>query len=355
MANDCYFRFTAPYYDGFGGFRKSVSGSPLPEPRDISLKIFKDRHKPEVNLSFQFLSFGQLIAHDVSRAVQPQTDCCSPVNAGKKECAPISVRPDDPFYSQFNKTCIDFQRSELCTLGPIENREQKNGATAAIDASYIYGVNENKVNQLRALDGTGRLKFTDSSNFHLLPTGKDPEDIFCPKKQESECFIAGDPRVNQHASLTSMQTVWMREHNRLAKELKTMNPLWEEEKLFQEARKILIAEFQCITYQDFLPILLTPRIMEEFDITIKKGSKGTLFYPLAVIAVWHDFAHAAFRLHSMVPSDIGSLNLRFKDTFSNPDLIRKGHTSDLIKGSQHVPTEKFDRYMVKDLTDYLYK
>ena len=46
-------------------------------------------------------------------------------------------------------------------------------------------------------------------------------------------------------------TVWVREHNRLAKELSYLNPYWDDERLYQEARKINIAEMQHITYNEW--------------------------------------------------------------------------------------------------------
>ena len=66
----------------------------------------------------------------------------------------------------------------------------------------------------------------------------------------------GDSRVTEQPQLTIMHTIWMREHNRVAQNLAKLNPSWSSETVFQEARRIVIAEFQHITYNEFLPTLL---------------------------------------------------------------------------------------------------
>lgn len=52
-----------------------------------------------------------------------------------------------------------------------------------------------------------------------------------------------------------------REHNRIARFLHNLNPHWHEERLFQEARKIVIAHFQHITYNEWLPTLFSKEVV----------------------------------------------------------------------------------------------
>ena len=63
--------------------------------------------------------------------------------------------------------------------------------------------------------------------------------------------LKGDSRANEQPGLTAFHTVWVREHNRLAKELSYLNPHCDDERLYQEARKINIAEMQHITYNEW--------------------------------------------------------------------------------------------------------
>ena len=63
-------------------------------------------------------------------------------------------------------------------------------------------------------------------------------------------------RVNLHPHLSVMHTLWLREHNRVAAILATINPDWNDETLYQEARKIVIAEIQHITYNEWVPLIL---------------------------------------------------------------------------------------------------
>ena len=59
----------------------------------------------------------------------------------------------------------------------------------------------------------------------------------------------GDDRVNENVGLVSTHLIFTREHNRIARRLKSLNPMWDGDKVFEEARRILIAEHQMITYK----------------------------------------------------------------------------------------------------------
>ncbi|KAF8771508.1 Chorion peroxidase like protein [Argiope bruennichi] len=229
------------------------------------------------------------------------TDCCSSESYKYPYCAAISVRPNDPFFAQYNQTCLFMHRTEVCVDCSAFSNEQVNAATSPLDASIVYGSGDRKAMKIRTYDG--------------------------------------DKRVNQHAFLSSMETLFMRDHNRVATKLKKLNPHWEEERLYQEARRIVIANLQCITYKEYLPQLLGPYIMRKFDLGVRNTSDGTEYNPNIQNGVRNEFANAGFRLHSMIPKNTGSFGLKFRHaSVEDVDLYVGMMLENRFPGSEVGPT-----------------
>lgn len=76
------------------------------------------------------------------------------------------------------------------------------------------------------------------------------------------CFLAGDYRANEQLALLAMHNLWVRQHNTVVDGLKRVNPHWLPEQLYQEARKIVGAQMQFITYEVWLPYILGPKGMQ---------------------------------------------------------------------------------------------
>ena len=110
-----------------------------------------------------------------------------------------------------------------------------NQITHWIDASNVYGSSKHELDLLRSKKD-GLLKVAKENDEMLPKCNENPsmEDELeachgpCDKKignpnTKGTCFGAGDMRINEHHGLTGMHTIWMREHNRVAKELKRIN------------------------------------------------------------------------------------------------------------------------------------
>ena len=91
-------------------------------------------------------------------------DCCT---KGKTdECFPIPVPNDDNFYGPRNVTCLEFRRSVIFCEEKGGSKEQFNEVSHFIDASTVYGSEEQVAHELRTfVDGKLKVSFLHNRLF----------------------------------------------------------------------------------------------------------------------------------------------------------------------------------------------
>jgi len=306
-------------------FSKDPSRDPLanslPNPRAISNAVSAQTEdsKNHKNLSDMFWLWGQFLDHDIDLSL---TDNSKP--------AFISIPPNDPIFSGE----MHFNRSIINAEG-----EQLNDITPFIDGSNIYASNAETERSLRTSQG---------GLFILV-------DNLLPADANSGMYISGDIRVNENIALTSMHTIWVREHNRIAKRLARKHSDWDDDQLFKAARKIVVAEMQSITFNEFLPLLLGQKGIDAYEGYDENVSPQII----------NSFSTAAYRFgHTMLPTELLRLNKRYrpiaaghvplKQAFFNPILIKEHGVDSLFRGLSAQTAQAVDLLLVDDIRNFLF-
>ncbi|XP_068195373.1 thyroid peroxidase [Antennarius striatus] len=326
------------------------NGFQLPSPREVSQKILRSSAKGEDDVYSQLLvEWGQYIDHDITFTPQSSAADCLTTCENIHPCFPIET---DPIISGA-QACMPFYRSvPACfvnygtDIGQALQRQQMNAITSFMDASVVYGHTPKLESFLRDLSGlNGKLAI----HAHLKdPTGRAylPFVASLPSACHQdlqgeivECFSAGDSRVNEGLPLTSLHTLWLREHNRIAEALKGINGHWSPETIYQETRKIIGALHQIITMRDYVPKIIGPESFERY-IGPYRG-----YDPTTDPSASNVFATAAFRFgHATISPILRRLNdsfqeherfphLRLHQTFFSPwRIVKEGGIEPVLRG-----------------------
>lgn len=180
--------------------------------------------------------------------------------------------------------------------------EQMTVVTAYMDLSIVYGNNDAQHQPIRAFQG-GRM-IVEQRNGGDWPPQTPNVTTDCDVESPQEiCYLAGDVRVNQNPGLTIYQIMLLREHNRIADALNKINPHWDDETTFQEARRINSAQVQHINYYEWLPLFLGTENMLKNRLIYKTqaGSYVNDYDPTVDPSVLNSHATGAFRyFHSQI-------------------------------------------------------
>jgi len=308
-------RAPAAYADGVS----KPAGAHRAGAREISnALVAQDQPIPnDRRLTDMVWQWGQFVDHDIS--LTGPADPAEPFD--------IPVPEGDPVFDPFGTgtMVLPFLRSAHDTGAPV--RQQINQITSFIDGSMIYGSDERRALVLRTLDGTGRLA---TSAGDLLPfnTAGLPNE---PSSGADDLFLAGDVRANEQVGLTALHTLFVREHNYQAARIR--RPGMSDEEIYQQARAIVGAEIQAITYNEFLPAVLGKHALSRY-----RGYDASVNPGIANI-----FSTAGYRFgHSMLPSSLLKLDanlgpvdggeLELIDAFFNPRELIDNGIEPLLRG-----------------------
>ncbi|CAI2355902.1 unnamed protein product [Caenorhabditis sp. 36 PRJEB53466] len=307
---------TTSYSDGLQVIRNSsVTGSELPSTRLVSNKLHDEGSTPNFSPSVNHLhmQIGQFIAHDIifmpsSVAKDGSslncTSCSSPTNISSN-CAPIPAPSDDKYFFPISKTeprCIRLTRA-LNGQSGFGVRTQIDQNTHYLDMSTVYGSADCEAETVRSFQN-GLLKTYIGIGYVLPP--QNPNDTNCQSKNPYYCFTAGDFRNCLHPGLLPLHSVFIKEHNRLAAKVKTAQPSWNDEQIYQFVRRIMVAQWQHIVYNEYLPKLLTDKYLTDFNLKpLQPGSGPFTGYNTSMDAsLSGEFAASAFRFgHSQSRQD----------------------------------------------------
>ena len=352
-ANTQLLRLTAPdYADGIseprGGFESN-----LPNPREISRQIVTQNVSiPNfLNLSDWFWQWGQFIDHDMDL-----TESANPL-----EVFNIEVPTGDPFFdpSATGTQIIPFNRSIYAPYTGIDSanpRQQINEITAYLDGSMIYGSHEAITDALRTHDGTGQLLTSFAENGEVL----------LPFNVDYQSFLAGDSRVDEQIGLTTIHTLFLREHNRLATQIGQFldhnnqavvkffdaSNLNRDEFIYQTTRRLIGAKIQIITYDQFLPLLIGEHTLSDYqgyDPTVNPG-------------ISNEFSTAAFRFgHTMLSPQLLQIDgegtveeISLKNAFFQPHVLLEDGIDSLLRGLASQTAQDIDTFLIDDVCNFLF-
>ncbi|CAB4055353.1 PXDN [Lepeophtheirus salmonis] len=256
----------------------------LPDASTVSSKLVWTHNNPHEHITAIAATWGEFVAHDISYTL--------PLS-GFEQCCD----------SMFRKEKMPWNASPLSMIKQFA----KNG-------SGIYGSTPKSGEDRRKLEG-GLLKMGDPEG-NVLPLDKN------------------NPNCRPNLDMG------MNEHNRVARSLEGVNPHWDEETLYQEARRIVSAEIQHITYNEFLPAILELPVT-----TLNSVGNAILPFVLSLFPPKLNFFNSKGKQTGQVP---------FNSTYWAPFHAKdKKLISEILLGLSRTPAQKADLVMARDTKIYL--
>lgn len=211
---------------------------------------------------------------------------------------------------------------------------RKNSSTHDIDLCQLYGLDAKTTRILRSGEG-GRLKsqMLSGEEFppYLCSDGQIKPEFEglsvlafdrLPVEARNELFAMGGDRANSQVGYLMLNVLFLREHNRIAGLLAADHPDWDDERLFQTARNILVVMLLKIVVEEYINHIAPYHFKFRLDPKLLRGKES--WYRPNWMAVEFNLL---YRWHSLVPSTlrVGGRDLPVQETlFTTKPLIENG-------------------------------
>ena len=335
----------AAYADGVS----APGGTTRPSARVSSNAIAAIDHKisNSRNMSAMIFGWGQFLDHDLD--LTPAAAPAEPFN--------VKVPAGDPYFDPAGTgtQVIPLSRSKYdpaTGTSAANPRQQVTVITSFIDGSAVYGSDAARAAALRTFEG-GRLKTSAGDLLPLNTAGLENANdahLF----PDDQLFLAGDIRVNENVELTSMQTLFMREHNRLANQFAAADPSLTDEQIYQKARRVVIAEIQAVTYNEFAPALLGRDALAPY-----RGYDPNVNPGIAL-----EFSTAAFRIgHTLLDNAVGFMNndgdsmrdpMPLAQAFFNSPMVTQTGIDPILKFLASDRAQEVDTRVIDGVRNFLF-
>ncbi|KAK2901104.1 hypothetical protein Q8A67_009219 [Cirrhinus molitorella] len=135
-----------------------------------------------------------------------------------------------------------------------------------VDLGHIYGETLERQHKLRLFkDGKLKYQVVDGEVYPPLVKDVQVEMHYPPHVPEEQKFAVGHEAFGLVPGLMMYASIWLREHNRVCDIMKQEHPDWDDERIFQTTRLILIGETIKIVIEDYVQHLSGYHFKLKFD------------------------------------------------------------------------------------------
>ena len=225
---------------------------------------------------------------------------------------------------------------------------RKNTSNHEIDLTPLYGLNKGVTDIVRASAG-GRLKSQVirgeeyppflCENGVVKPEYKGLEELSFDERttaEKDQFFAMAGDRANVQIGYVMFNTLFLREHNRVAGLLAAEYPSWDDERLFQTARNVVIVTVIRIVIEEYINHISPYHFEFWLD---SAGFPNEGWYRQNWMAV--EFT-LVYRWHMLIPSDLAlaGRQVPVAETMWNTSLITERGLGPLFEDASRQPAGK---------------